>query len=50
MVMYFRLLIFEYILKFKDRLYSNEFSVKIGNLLPAEFENDGGKYSFYAKI
>ena len=42
MIMYYRYSIYEYILEYKDKLYTMEFSVQIGNLLPAEFETESG--------
>ena len=44
MIMYFRYKLYQYIKNNKDKSYNNNFSVKLGNLLPAEYEtNSGGK-------
>jgi hypothetical protein len=44
MITYFRYILYEYIKKNGYMLYSRDFSVKIGNLLPAEYETEeGGK-------
>jgi len=42
MVLYYRYSLYEYIIQNKDKLYTTEFSVKIGNLLPAEYETESG--------
>jgi len=40
--MYYRYALYEYILQYKEKLYTMEFSVKIGNLLPTAFETESG--------
>jgi hypothetical protein len=42
MIFYFRYLLYEYIKLNGYKLYSKEFSVKIGNLLPSEYETESG--------
>lgn len=42
MVMYFRLKIFEFIKENHNKVYTKDFSVKIGNLLPSNYETEGG--------
>jgi hypothetical protein len=44
MVLYYRYKIYEFIKVNWNKVYTKQFSVKIGNLLPAEYETDkGGK-------
>ena len=47
MVLYLRFKIFEYIKLNCNKVYSSHFSVKLGNLLPSEYETESGgkKYS-----
>jgi hypothetical protein len=48
MIMYFRYKIYEFIKANWNKVYTKEFSVKIGNLLPAMYETDyGGNYNLY---
>jgi hypothetical protein len=42
MIFYFRYLLYEYIKENGYKLYTKEFSVKIGNLLPSEYETESG--------
>jgi hypothetical protein len=42
MITYFRYMMYEYIKKNGYMLYSKDFSVKIGNLLPSEYETEEG--------
>ena len=46
LIMYLRFCIFRYIKENENKLYSNEFPVKIGNLLPAEYETEKGDFLF----
>ena len=45
-IMYLRFCIFRYIKENENKLYSKEFSVKLGNLLPEQFETKDGKFLF----
>ncbi len=42
MITYFRYMLYEYIKSNGYMLYSKDFSVKIGNLLPSEYETEEG--------
>lgn len=46
MIFFFRFLIYEYIKSNCDKAYTTEFSVKIGNLLPSEYETDKGEFLY----
>ncbi len=44
MIFYFRYLLFEFLEENKNKSYSSDFPVKIGNLLPEQYETEkGGK-------
>ncbi len=44
MVLYYRYKIYEFIKLNSNKVYTKQFSVKIGNLLPSEYETiNGGK-------
>ena len=45
-IMYLRFCIFRYIVENENKLYSKEFEIKIGNLLPEQFETKSGKFLF----
>ena len=45
-IMYLRFCLFRYIKENENKLYSKEFAVKIGNLLPEQFETKDGKFLF----
>ncbi len=45
-IMYMRYEIYEYILINQNKLFSVEFPVLLGNLLPSEYETDDGKFLF----
>ena len=52
MVLYFRYLIYSYIKENENKLYLEEFDIKIGNLLPIEYETSSGNFlwkNFYEK-
>ena len=52
MVLYFRYLIYSYIKENENKLYLKEFDIKIGNLLPIEYETKSGNFlwkNFYEK-
>ncbi len=45
MVMYLRLKVYDFIKENKNKFYTKDFPVKIGNLLPSQYETEyGGKY------
>ena len=47
MIMYFRYKIYEFIKENQTKLYHKDFAVKLGNLLPAQYETDqGGEFYF----
>ena len=45
-ILYFRYILYEFIKKNENKKYTNSFPVKIGNLLPTQFETDNGEFSF----
>ena len=46
MVVYFRYILYEFILNNQEKLYSEEFPVNLGNLLPNQYETSEGKFLF----
>ena len=46
LIMYLRFCLFRYIKENENKLYSKEFAIKIGNLLPEQFETKSGKFLF----
>ena len=46
LIMYLRFCLFRYIKENENKLYSKEFAIKIGNLLPEQFETKDGKFLF----
>ena len=46
LIMYLRFCIFRYIVENENKMYSKEFEIKIGNLLPEQFETKSGKFLF----
>lgn len=46
MIMYFRYILYEYILNNKNKFFSEDFPVKIGNLLPYQYETEAGDFLF----
>ena len=46
LILYFRYVLYKYINENKNKLYTKDFGVKIGNLLPGEYEIDDGKFLF----
>ena len=46
LIMYLRFCIFRYIVENENKLYSKEFEIKLGNLLPEQFETKSGKFLF----
>lgn len=48
MILYFRYKIYLFIKENWNKVYTKDFSVKLGNLLPAEYETEyGGKIILY---
>jgi len=46
MIIYFRYILYEYIIINKNKFFSEDFPVKIGNLLPYQYETDVGDFLF----
>ena len=46
MIFYLRYLLYEYILENENKLFSKDFPVLLGNLLPEEYETNDGKFLF----
>ena len=46
LIYYLRFILFRYIKDNKDKLYTKNFAVKIGNLLPSEYETEKGEFLF----
>ena len=46
LILYFRYVLYKYINENKNKLYTKNFGVKIGNLLPGEYETDDGIFLF----
>lgn len=46
MIYYLRYILYEFILENQDKVFSKDFPVLLGNLLPAQYENDEGKFFF----
>ena len=46
LIMYLRFCIFRYIKENENKLYSKEFEINLGNLLPEQFETKSGKFLF----
>ena len=45
-ILYFRYILYDYIKKNENKIYLKSFPVKIGNLLPSQFENLNGEFLF----
>lgn len=45
-IMYLRFSLFRYIKENENKLYSKDFAIQIGNLLPEQFETKDGKFLF----
>ena len=45
-ILYLRYIIYKYIKKNENKLYTKSFPLKIGNLLPQQFENEKGEFLF----
>ena len=46
MIFYLRYLLYEFILENKNKLFSKDFPVLLGNLLPEEYETNDGQFLF----
>ena len=46
LILYFRYILYDYIKKNENRIYSKGFPIKLGNLLPIQYRTDDGKFSF----
>lgn len=46
LILYFRYILYKYIKENEEKYFSQEFCVKIGNLLPFEYETADGKFSY----
>ena len=46
LILYFRYIIYLYIKNNENKLYSKNFPVKIGNLLPSKYENSKGEFEY----
>ena len=46
LILYFRYILYLYIKNNENKLYINVFPIKIGNLLPAIYENEKGEFEF----
>ena len=45
-ILYFRYILYEYIKKNENKIYLKSFPIKIGNLLPSQFESKNGEFLF----
>ena len=46
MIFYFKYLLYEFIKENQNKLYSNDFSVPLGNLLPSKYQDDNNNFDF----
>lgn len=46
MILYLRYMLYEFILKNENKIYSKDFPVLLGNLLPSQYETEDGKFLF----
>ena len=46
LILYFRYILYDYIKKNENKIYLKSFPIKIGNLLPCQFETDSGEFLF----
>ena len=46
MILYFRYILYDYIKNNENKVYLNTFPIKIGNLLPSQYETEDGKFLF----
>ena len=45
-ILYFRYILYDYIKKNENKIYLESFPIKIGNLLPSQYETDSGDFLF----
>ena len=45
-ILYFRYILYDYIKKNENKIYLKSFPIKIGNLLPSQYETESGKFLF----
>ena len=45
-ILYFRYILYDYIKKNENKIYLESFPIKIGNLLPSQFETESGDFLF----
>ena len=45
-ILYFRYILYDYIKKNENKIYLKSFPIKIGNLLPCQFETESGEFLF----
>ena len=48
LILYFRYILYDYIKKNENKIYLKSFPIKIGNLLPCQFETESGEFLFNA--
>ena len=46
LILYFRYILYLYIKENENKLFSNYFPIKVGNLLPLSYENEKGEFNF----
>ena len=46
LILYFRYVLYKYIKQNENKLYTKDFPLKIGNLLPQQYENEKGEFLF----
>ena len=46
LILYFRYILYQYIKKNENKIYKKSFPIKIGNLLPQQYENEKGEFLF----
>ena len=46
MILYFRYILYDYIKKNENKIYLKDFPIKLGNLLPSQYETEEGEFLF----
>ena len=46
LILYFRYILYKYIKQNENKIYTKNFPIKIGNLLPQQYENEKGEFLF----
>ena len=46
LILYFRYILYKYIKQNENKIYTEKFPIKIGNLLPQQYENEKGEFLF----